>query len=246
MTDPDPAEQVRRRYGAAARSVRSGHGTGLTGEPGDSERFGSAHYEPDAALPEGIMAASLGCGNPVAVADLRPGETVLDLGSGGGLDVLLSAQRVGPTGKAIGLDMTPEMITLARDHAARVGAANVEFLAGRIEDIPLPDNAVDVVISNCVIALSIDKAAVFAEIVHVLRPGGRVGITDVLADDTLTDADRAARADQVECLAGALTQADYRSLLVAAGFVDVEIRPTHPAGDRLFSAIIRAATPVAP
>ena len=248
MTEPDPdtaIEQVRQRYAAAAQRLAAGHGTGL-GTSADDDRFGAAHYDPDTELPENAVTASLGCGNPVEVADLRPGDTVLDLGSGGGLDVLLSARRVGPTGRAIGLDMTTEMLDLARDHAAQAGATNAEFLAGRIEDIPLPDNSVDVVISNCVIALSVDKAAVFTEIARVLRPGGRIGITDILAEDTLTDADRAARAGKVECLAGALTQAHYRSLLVAAGFADVEIRPTHRAGDQLLSAIIRATTPTAP
>jgi arsenite methyltransferase len=249
VTEPGAAEQVeqvRQRYAAAAKSVGAGQGTGLASSLPDGDGFGATHYEPHADLPDGAVAASLGCGNPVEVADLRPGETVLDLGSGGGLDVLLSARRVGPTGKAIGLDMTSEMLDLARDHAAQAGATNVEFLAGRIEDIPLPDDSVDVVISNCVIALSADKAAVFAEIARVLRPGGRVGITDILADDTLTDADRAQRAGHVECLAGALTPAGYRSLLEAAGFTDLEIRPTHPAGERLLAAIIRAAKPVVP
>jgi SAM-dependent methyltransferase len=249
MTESNAAEQVeqvRQRYAAAARGVITGQGTGLVTSPEDGDRFGPAHYEPGAGVPDGAVAASLGCGNPVEVADLRPGDTVLDLGSGGGLDVLLSARRVGPTGKAIGLDMTAEMLDLARDHAGRAGATNVEFLAGRIEDIPLPDGTVDVVISNCVIALSVDKAAVFAEIARVLRPGGRIGITDILADDTLTDADRAQRAGRIECLAGALTQADYRSLLIKAGFADVEIRPTHPAGDKLLAAIIRATKPLAP
>jgi L-amino acid N-acyltransferase YncA/2-polyprenyl-3-methyl-5-hydroxy-6-metoxy-1,4-benzoquinol methylase len=249
VTEPDPdeqVEQVRQRYAAAARSVAAGQRTGLVAGPSDGDRYGATHYNPDAGLPDGIVASSLGCGNPVEVADLRPGDTVLDLGSGGGLDVLLSARRVGPTGKAIGLDMTPEMLTLARDHAAQAGATNVEFLAGRIEDIPLPDDSVDVVISNCVIALSVDKAAVFAEIARVLRPGGRIGITDILAADSLTDTDRALRAGKVECLAGALTQAGYRSLLGAAGFADVEIRPTHPAGDQLLSAIVRAIKPAVP
>jgi L-amino acid N-acyltransferase YncA/2-polyprenyl-3-methyl-5-hydroxy-6-metoxy-1,4-benzoquinol methylase len=240
VTDVDPAEQieqVRRRYAAAARGVSVG---------GHDARFGATHYPPDTDLPAGIVAASLGCGNPVEVADLRPGDTVLDLGSGGGLDVLLSARRVGPTGKAIGLDMTPEMLGLARHHATQAGATNVEFRAGRIEDIPLPDNSVDVVISNCVIALSVDKTAVLGEIARVLHPGGRIGITDILAADTLTDTDRAQRAGKVECLAEALTQADYRSLLEAAGFTDVEIRPIRPAGDHLLSAIIRANKPLAP
>jgi L-amino acid N-acyltransferase YncA/2-polyprenyl-3-methyl-5-hydroxy-6-metoxy-1,4-benzoquinol methylase len=250
MTTPNPdaaeqTEQVRQRYAAAARDVAAGKGTGLAAGPDDGHRFGAAHYQSDDSdLPDGVVAASLGCGNPVEVADLRAGQTVLDLGSGGGLDVLLSARRVGPTGKAIGLDMTDEMLTLARDHAAQAGATNVEFLAGQIEHIPLPDSSVDVVISNCVITLSADKAAVFAEIARILRPGGRIGITDILAEDTLTDADRAQRAGKVECLADALTQTGYWSLLATAGFTGIEIRPTHPAGDQLFSAIIRATKPV--
>jgi SAM-dependent methyltransferase len=250
MTAPNPdvaeqTEQVRQRYAAAARDVAAGKGTGLAAGPDDGDRFGATHYQSDDSdLPDGVVAASLGCGNPVEVADLRAGQTVLDLGSGGGLDVLLSARRVGPTGKAIGLDMTDEMLTLARDHAAQAGATNVEFLAGQIEHIPLPDGSVDVVISNCVITLSADKAAVFAEIARVLRPGGRIGITDILAEDTLTDADRAQRAGKVECLAGAVTQTGYWSLLATAGFTGIEISPTHPAGDQLFSAIIRATKPV--
>ena len=237
MTGGEPAdevERVRQRYAAAARRLSAGEGAGLAAGP--------AHYEPHADVPDGAVAASLGCGNPVEVADLRPGDTVLDLGSGGGLDVLLSARRVGPTGTAYGLDMTDDML----EHAARAGATNVEFLAGRIEDIPLPGNSVDVVISNCVIALSVDQAAVFTEIARVLRPGGRIGITDILAAGTLTDADRARRAGHVECLAGALTEGEYRSLLDAAGFAGVEIRPTHPAGDQLPSAIIRAVKPAVP
>ena len=247
MSTPDTeahVEQVRQRYAAAARSTAAGQGTGLATGPADAHRSGLAHYDTDAdVLPSGIGATSLGCGNPVEVADLRPGETVLDLGSGGGLDVLLSARRVGPTGTAIGLDMTEEMLHLACHHATQAGATNVKFLTGRIEDIPLPDNSVDVVISNCVIALSADKTAVFTEIARVLRPGGRIGITDILAEDTLTDADRAQRAGNVECLAGALTHGAYRSLLTAAGLIEAEIRPTHPAGDQLFSAIIRATKP---
>jgi L-amino acid N-acyltransferase YncA/precorrin-6B methylase 2 len=183
-----------------------------------------------------------GC-NPLAVIEIREGDTVLDLGSGGGLDVLLSARRAGPTGRAIGLDMTDEMLTLARDHAAQAGLPNVEFLAGRIENIPLPDQSVDVVISNCAIALSTDKSAVFDEITRVLRPGGRLGITDIIADDTLTGAERAQRTGKVECLAGALTAADYRSLLRASGLIDIEVQSTHSVGDKLHSAIIRATAP---
>ncbi|WP_244180254.1 GNAT family N-acetyltransferase [Amycolatopsis pretoriensis] len=191
-----------------------------------------------------MTATSLGCGNPLAVAELKPGETVLDLGSGGGLDVLLSARRVGPGGRAIGLDMTDDMLTLARRNAEQAGVTNAEFLKGTIEQIPLPDASVDVVISNCVIALSSDKPAVFGEIARVLRPGGRLGITDILADDSLTDAERAARAGAVECLGGALTADRYRTLLHDAGLSGVDVQLTHETGDKLHSAIIRATKPV--
>jgi arsenite methyltransferase len=229
-------DDVRERYAAAAR--RALDGQARVRDAGDP--FGSVHYGDDAAgLP---VTTSLGCGNPTAVADLRAGETVLDLGSGGGLDVLLSARRVGPAGRAIGLDMTDEMLTLARDNAARAGVTNAEFLRGRIEDIPLPDASVDVVISNCVIALSADQSAVFAEIARVLRPGGRLGITDLIADDTLTDTERAANAG-VECVATALTAGTYRSLLRAAGLTGVEVRPTRDVGHQLSSAVIRAVKP---
>ncbi len=186
-----------------------------------------------------MTATSLGCGNPVAVAEVKAGETVLDLGSGGGLDVLLSARRVGPGGRAIGLDMTDDMLTLARRHAERAGVTNAEFVKGTIEQIPLPDASVDVVISNCVIALSSDKPAVFGEIARVLRPGGRLGITDIL-----TDAERAARAGSVECLGGALTAESYRKLLRDAGLSGVEVQLTHQTGDKLYSAIIRATKQV--
>ncbi|MER6464243.1 methyltransferase domain-containing protein [Streptomyces sp. NPDC001228] len=191
------------------------------------------------ALPAQPVAASLGCGNPTAVAELRAGERVLDLGSGGGIDVLLSARRVGPTGKAYGLDMTEEMLAPALANAARAGATNVEFLKGTIEAIPLPARTVDVVISNCVINLSVDKAAVFAEAFRVLRPGGRLGVSD----DTLSPGQRAERGDYVDCIAGALSFAEYRAGLDAAGFTDVEITPTHPVADGLFSAVVRAAKP---
>ncbi|MGW7537553.1 methyltransferase domain-containing protein [Amycolatopsis sp. NPDC054798] len=230
-------DAVRERYAKAARRALAGEPTGLLS---DSERLGVVHYAEE-AVPETVAATSLGCGNPLAVADLRPGETVLDLGSGGGLDVLLSARRVGPEGRAIGLDMTDEMLALARQHAAQTGLANVEFVKGTIEDIPLPDNAVDVVISNCVIALSPDKPAVFAGIARVLRPGGRLGVTDLIAGETLTDAERAA-ADE-ECLGGALTADDYRALLHSAGLENVDVRRTHEVGPKLYSAIIRADKP---
>lgn len=189
------------------------------------------------------MAASLGCGNPTAVAELREGDRVLDLGSGGGIDVLLSARRVGPTGRAYGLDMTDEMLRLALANAEKAGATNVEFLKGTIEAIPLPADTVDVVISNCVINLSVDKPAVFAETFRVLRPGGRLGVSDVVADDHLTAGQRAERGDYVGCIAGALSFAEYRDGLEAAGFTDVSITPTHPVADGMHSALVRATKP---
>ena len=184
--------------------------------------------------------ASLGCGNPLAVAELREGETVLDLGSGGGIDVLLSARRVGPTGKAYGLDMTDEMLALAEANKTKAGATNVEFLKGHIERIPLPAGTVDVIISNCVINLSTDKAAVFAEAHRVLKPGGRLGVTDVVADDHLTPADRAERGAYVGCIAGALTFSEYHNGLHEVGFTDITVEPTHQVADSMHSAIIRA------
>jgi arsenite methyltransferase len=187
--------------------------------------------------------ASLGCGNPVAVADLKPGETVLDLGSGGGIDVLLSARRVGPAGQAYGLDMTQEMLDLARANAEAAGAGNVEFLRGQIEAIPLPDGSVDVIISNCVINLSTDRAAVFAECFRVLRPGGRLGISDILAEDHLTPAQQTERGAQVGCIAGAPSFAEYRDGLARAGFTSITVTTTHQVADGVHSAIIRAARP---
>ncbi|MGW5718620.1 GNAT family N-acetyltransferase [Amycolatopsis sp. NPDC003865] len=225
------------RYAGAARRALAGESPGLITR---TDRLGAVHYAGEDA-PAAVAATSLGCGNPVAVADLRPGETVLDLGSGGGLDVLLSARRVGPAGRAIGLDATEEMLTLARRHAEQAGVANAEFVHGTIERIPLPDASVDVVISNCVIALSADKPAVFREIARVLRPGGRLGITDLLAAATLTDAERAA--GTAECLGGALTAEDYRALLRDAGLTGIDVRTTHEVGDDLHSAIIRATRP---
>jgi SAM-dependent methyltransferase len=212
------------------------------GEPAD---FGEALYdlEQRADLPDGAALASLGCGNPTAVAELREGETVLDLGSGGGIDVLLSAKRVGPTGKAFGLDMTDEMLQLARDNAAKAGATNVEFLKGLIEDVPLPDTSVDVVISNCVINLSTDKPAVIREIARVLKPGGRIGISDVVADDHLMPEDRAARGSYVGCIAGALTFAEFGELLLGAGLTDIAIDATHELTDGMYGAIVRARKP---
>jgi SAM-dependent methyltransferase len=198
-----------------------------------------------ASLPDAAVLASLGCGNPTAVAALQPGEVVLDLGSGGGIDVLLSASRVGPTGFAYGLDMTDEMLELARRNAADAGATNVEFRKGRIESIPLGDASVDVVISNCVVNLSTDKAAVLAEVARVLRPGGRVGISDVVADDALSPAERAERGSFVGCIAGALSFAEYRAGLEAVGLTDISVTPTHAVADGLHGAIVHATKPAA-
>ncbi|MCC5479783.1 arsenite methyltransferase [Streptomyces sp. NPDC059680] len=244
----DLREAVRLRYAAAAVKVTEG-GTACCGpQPVEAdENFGAALYAADerAALPAEAVAASLGCGNPTAVAELREGERVLDLGSGGGADVLLSARRVGPAGKAYGLDMTEEMLSLALANAARAGVTNVEFLKGTIEAIPLPADTIDVVISNCVINLSVDKPAVFAEAFRVLRPGGRFGVTDVVADDTLSPEQRARRGDFVGCIAGALSFTEYREGLQAAGFTAVDITPTHAVADGMHSAIVRATKPEA-
>ncbi|WP_327585225.1 arsenite methyltransferase [Nonomuraea sp. NBC_00507] len=237
-------EQVRERSAAAATAVTAG-GAACCGPQEIEEGFGAALYAADEreGLPAEAVAASLGCGNPTAVAELREGERVLDLGSGGGIDVLLSARRVGPAGKAYGLDMTEEMLALARANAARAGAANVEFLKGTIESIPLPAASVDVVISNCVINLSVDKDAVFAETFRVLVPGGRLGVSDVVADDALTPAQRAERGDYAGCIAGALSFAEYRAGLRAAGFTGITITSTHQVADGMHSAIVRAVKP---
>lgn len=244
---PDDPEQIRAavaaRYAGLALAARAGQ-TVADCDPGEfaAGGFGPAAYPDTSGLPEGAVRISLGCGNPVAVADLRPGETVLDLGCGGGIDVLLSARRVGPAGKAYGLDMTEEMLHLARAHASQAGAGNFEFLRGRIEAIPLPDRSVDVVISNCVISLSTDRTAVFAESFRVLRPGGRLGVTDILAEDRLTAAERIERGGLVGC-AGVSSFAGYRAGLAAAGFTDITVSPTHQAAEGVHSAIIRAARP---
>ena len=249
--------QVRERYAQAARTVvRSGDGTGAEADccgggcgatvlDDQDAPFGAGLYEPGETsdLPAEAVLASLGCGNPLAVAELRAGERVLDLGSGGGIDVLLSARRVGPTGFAYGLDMTDEMLDLARANAARVGATNVEFVKGHIEDIPLPDAGIDVVISNCVINLSVDKPAVLGEMFRVLAPGGRIGISDVVAQDELSAADRAERGSYVGCIAGALSRTEYLEGLAAAGFVDAEVAFTHEAAPGMHAAIIRARRP---
>ncbi|MEU9415873.1 arsenite methyltransferase [Streptomyces sp. NPDC051000] len=243
----DLRETVRRRYAAAAVQVTEG-GTACCGPAAIEidDNFGSALYtggERD-TLPAEAVAASLGCGNPTAVADLHEGDRVLDLGSGGGIDVLLSARRVGPTGKAYGLDMTEEMLALALANRKKAGATNVEFLKGTIEAIPLPAATIDVVISNCVINLSTDKQAVFTETYRVLVPGGRIGISDVVADDTLTPEQRAERGDYVGCIAGALSFTEYRTGLEAAGFTDIEITATHGVADGMHSAIVRAVKPL--
>jgi SAM-dependent methyltransferase len=259
QTDQDTLrEQVRARYAAAATKLTSGDcgcgqpadcgcGDGCCGGAATAEEpgFGAELYaalERD-QLPDTALLASLGCGNPTAVAELHDGETVLDLGSGGGIDVLLSAKRVGPSGKAYGLDMTEEMLALARANAAEAGARNVEFLKGQIEAIPLPAQTVDVVISNCVINLSTDKPATFAETFRVLKPGGRIGITDVVAEDQLSPEERAERGAWVGCIAGALSRAEYENGLAAAGFEQVSVAFTHQVGDGLHSAIIKATRP---
>jgi arsenite methyltransferase len=236
----DIHEAVRERYAAAANDVLSGRSC-----CGDSGKYGSLLYsalERD-ELPDTAVMASLGCGNPLMVADLHEGERVLDLGSGGGIDVLLSARRVGPTGRAFGLDMTDEMLTLAGQNAARAGATNVEFLKGHIEAIPLPADSIDVVISNCVVNLAADKPAVFREIARVLRPGGRIGISDIVAEDTLTPAERAERGSYEGCIAGALSVSEYRTGLEAAGLADVSITATQTVADGMFSAIVKATKP---
>jgi L-amino acid N-acyltransferase YncA/SAM-dependent methyltransferase len=237
--------EVTGRYGELAQAAAAGERV-IDREPGSNGCFGPAAYDDVAGLPEGAVRASLGCGNPVAVAALQLGETVLDLGSGGGIDVLLSARRVGPTGKAYGLDATPDMISLARANAAEAGAGNVEFLLGGIEDIPLPDGHVDVVISNCVINLSADKPRVLAEAFRVLRPGGRLGVSDVVADEDADAALRAAAEQRTGCLSGTVTDVEYRQHLLAAGFTQVAITPVADAGGGLHSAIVAAVRPAAP
>ena len=234
-------ETVREHYAAAA--VRASQGTSCCSEP---ETIGANLYtalERD-ELPDAAVLASLGCGNPTAVADLHPGERVLDLGSGGGIDVLLSAKRVGPTGRAFGVDMTDEMLALAQRNAAEAGATNVEFLKGKIEALPLPAESVDVVISNCVVNLATDKAAVFAEIARVLRPGGRIGITDIVAEDWLDAEQRAERGSYAGCIAGALSVSEFRMGLEAVGLTDISITPSHAVTDGMISAIVKASKPV--
>lgn len=249
MTTETIHETVREHYADAAIRVLEG-GAGCCGEGGcgaDAEA-GAAFYsvlESD-ELPDAAVLASLGCGNPIAVADLRQGERVLDLGSGGGIDVLLSARRVGPTGRAFGLDMTDEMLTLAARNLAEAGLPNVEFLKGTIEQIPLPAASIDVVISNCVVNLAADKPAVFREIARVLRPGGRIGIVDIVADDELSTTERAERGSYAGCIAGALSFWEFRDGLLQAGFDDVSISATHAAAPGIYSAIVKASKPAVP
>lgn len=253
-------ETVRHRYAGAAIHLTTGKhhkargvipsccdvGADLSAPDHMTEAtFGAALYSSDASgqLSESVITASLGCGVPTAVADLFPGETVLDLGSGAGADVLIAARRVAPGGRAIGLDMTTEMLDLARRNAEESGVTNVEFLQGYLEDIPLPDASVDVIISNCVINLAADKHLVLAEAARVLRPGGRVAISDVIADEDMDDATRKDMACWTGCIAGALTHEEYRSALAIAGLVDIEIIETHRVHDKAASAIIRARKP---
>jgi SAM-dependent methyltransferase len=267
MTDTDTSdasvqlrEHVRARYAVAASAVTNRDALAVVDAgccaPADSsdccggagqidDSFGAALYSADeqGELPAEAVAASLGCGNPMMVAELRAGETVLDLGSGGGIDVLLSARRVGPGGYVYGVDMTDEMLALAEANKAKAGATNVEFLKGTIEDVPLADATVDVVISNCVINLSTDKPAVLAEMFRVLAPGGRIGISDVVAEDHLTPADRAERGSYVGCIAGALSRSEYLEGLAAVGFTDAEVTFTHQAAEGMHSALIRAVKP---
>jgi arsenite methyltransferase len=242
-TSDELREQVRRRYAEAARAVLQESGRGCCGADGPSDaRWGEALYDVEqrGELPDSAVLASLGCGNPTAVADLREGETVLDLGSGGGIDVILSAKRVGPTGKAFGLDMTDEMLALARHNAEEAGVHNAIFLKGLMEDVPLPDASVDVVISNCVINLSTDKAAVLTELARVLRRRGRLAVSDVVAEDALTPADRARRGSHCGCIAGALSKGEYAAGLEAAGFEHVSVHFTHGVADGMHGAIVRA------
>lgn len=238
--DTDP---IIGRYSQLARAaLRGGEISDGDGTP-EEGCFGAAAYADRSLAPEAAFRASLGCGNPLMVAALRPGETVLDLGSGGGLDVLLSARRVAPDGTAYGLDASTDMLALSRANARQAQITNARFLHGRIENIPLPDNHVDVVISNCVINLSGDKPRVLAEAFRVLKPGGRLGVSDVTADDGADPAQLAVAEQQVGCVAGALTQQEYEHLLVSAGFADTTVTCISQAANGLHSAIIQATKP---
>jgi arsenite methyltransferase len=259
----DIRESVRRRYAAAAKAAQSGAddraralesesgccGAGASCSPADDTGvFGASLYDEASreSVPQAAVDASLGCGVPTAVADLRDGEIVLDLGSGAGADVLISARRVAPNGRAIGLDMTDEMLDLARANATDAGVENVEFVKGYLEEIPLDDESVDVVLSNCVINLSGDKGKTIREAARVLRPGGRFAISDVIADPGLDPATKADMAAWTGCVAGALTETEFRAALEAAGLGSVEITPTHPVHERASAAIIRARKPAPP
>jgi arsenite methyltransferase len=253
-TADDLREEVRRRYAESARAATDasggcgcGSGSCCEGET-DAGKFGEGLYDAEqrGELPDAALLASLGCGNPIAVAELDEGEVVLDLGSGGGIDVILSAKRVGPIGTAYGLDMTDEMLALARQNAADAGVTNVHFLKGVIEQIPLPASSVDVVISNCVINLSVDKPAVLTEIARVLKPGGRVGVSDIVAEDHLTPDDRAERGSYVGCIAGALSKSEYVAGLEAAGFEDVTVDFTHEVANGMHGAIVKAVKTTQP
>jgi SAM-dependent methyltransferase len=244
-------DEVRARYAeaalaASARRSESTAKASCCGPDGSTPVFGEILYAAAdrASLPEAAVLASLGCGNPTAIAELRDGERVLDLGSGGGIDVILSARRVGPSGRAFGLDITDEMLELAVRNAAAAGVTNVEFVRGTIESVPLPSSTIDVIISNCVINLAADKAAVFREIARVLRPGGRIGISDVVADDEVSPAERAERGSFAGCIAGALSFSEYRAGLAAVGLTGVEVVPTHAVADGLHAAIVRATKPL--
>ncbi len=245
LAETEIREQVRERYAAAAIAAATNTSSDCCGEP-KGEVFGGALYgEEGDPAPKAAVAASLGCGVPTAVAELREGETVLDLGSGAGADVLISAQRVGPTGKAIGLDMTDEMLELARRNAAEAGVENVEFAKGYIEEMPLPDASVDVIISNCVINLAADKRRVLREAARVLRPGGRLAVSDVIADADMDEATRADMRQWTGCIAGALTRQEFEDALAAAGLTDIEIRETHRVHEHASSATVRARKPEA-
>jgi len=252
-------EDVRDGYAAAARRVAEeesqavdpgccGSGAEAAGSccgPAGSVDISAGLYSSSEAelVPDTALLASLGCGNPTAVAELVEGQTVLDLGSGGGIDVLLSARRVGPTGKVYGLDMTDEMLALALENKRKAGAKNVEFLKGYIEDIPLPQDTIDVIISNCVINLSLDKQSVFREMHRVLKPQGTIGISDIVASDELSETDRAARGSYVGCIAGALSFGEYERGLAEAGFTDVQLIRSHEVTDGMFSTIVKATKP---
>ncbi len=245
LADTEIREQVRERYAAAAAAAATHPSSGCCGEPRGAAFGGALYGEEASPAPKAALDASLGCGVPTAVAELRAGETVLDLGSGAGADVLISARRVGPTGKAIGLDMTDEMLDLARRNAAEAGVENVEFAKGYIEEMPLPDNSVDVIISNCVINLSADKRRVLREAARVLKPGGRLAVSDVIADPDMDEATRADLRQWTGCIAGALTRQEFEDALAEAGLTDIEIRETHRVNEHAGSATVRARKPKA-